>query len=115
MRYFRERSLLAPALAIGLLLAAPVRAIAPGEGSSVRVECTRSSAFIQIEVNSDRKIGNVVLEVRDTEGRTLYREEGKALTAELVRRLDKGAFPRGVHTITVRSRDLDITQQFSID
>jgi len=115
MRLSRDCSFFASALAVGLLLSAPVQANAPGEGSSVRVECTRSSAFIQIEVNSDRKIGNVVLEVRDAEGRTLYREEGKALTAELVRRLDKGAFPRGTHTITVRSRDLDITQQFSIE
>jgi hypothetical protein len=98
-----------------LLLSAPTHANAPGEGSSVRVECTRSSAFIQVQVNSDRKIGKVVLEVRDADGRTLYREEGKAMTGELVRRLDKGAFPRGTHTITVRARDLDITQQFSID
>ncbi|MFN6114493.1 MAG: hypothetical protein ACK6A5_16970 [Flavobacteriales bacterium] len=115
MRNFRERSFFASALAVGLLLSAPTHANAPGEGSSVRVECTRSSAFIQVQVNSDRKIGKVVLEVRDADGRTLYREEGKAMTGELVRRLDKGAFPRGTHTITVRARDLDITQQFSID
>jgi predicted polyphosphate/ATP-dependent NAD kinase len=102
-------------MSMGLLMASPVQAGEPHSASSVKVECSRSSAFIQIQVLNHRRIGNVVLEVRDAEGRTLYREEGKAMTEELVRRLDKGVFPRGQHTLTVTARDLSITQAFTIE
>ncbi len=114
---FRElrRTLPVLGMSMGLLLASPVQAGEPNSGSSLKVECSRSSAFIQIQVLNHRRIGNVVLEVRDAQGRTLYREEGKALTEELVRRLDKGVFPRGQHTLTVTARDLVITQPFTIE
>lgn len=114
---FRElrRTLPVLGMSMGLLLASPVQAGEPNCGSSLKVECSRSSAFIQIQVLNHRRIGNVVLEVRDAQGRTLYREEGKALTEELVRRLDKGVFPRGQHTLTVTARDLVITQPFTIE
>ncbi len=102
-------------LSMGLLWSSPAQAGEPHSASTVKVECSRSSAFIQIEVLNHRRIGNVVLEVRDKDGRTLYREEGKALTEELVRRLDKGVFPRGQHTVTVTARDLSITQVFTIE
>lgn len=86
-----------------------------GNGSTVFVDASRGSAFIHILVNNHRKIGNVAIEVKDISGRTLYREEGKAMTGELVRRLDKGLFPRGEHVITVTARDLAITQRFTIE
>jgi predicted polyphosphate/ATP-dependent NAD kinase len=114
---FRElrRSLPVLGLSMGLLMASPAHAGEPHSASTVKVECSRSSAFIQIQVLNHRRIGNVVLEVRDKDGRTLYREEGKAMTEELVRRLDKGVFPRGQHTLTVTARDLSITQVFIIE
>lgn len=114
---FREVRRAFPVLgmSLGLLMASPVQAGEPHSASTVKVECSRSSAFIQIQVQNHRRIGNVVLEVRDAQGRTLYREEGKALTEELVRRLDKGVFPRGQHTVTVTARDLSITQPFTIE
>lgn len=64
---------------------------------------------------SERRIGKLVLEVRDQHGRTLYREEGKALTGELVRNLDKGVFPRGTLQLTVVAKDLAVSQQFTIE
>ena len=114
---FRElrRTLPVLGLSMGLLMASPAHAGEPHSASTVKVECSRSSAFIQIQVLNHRRIGNVVLEVRDKDGRTLYREEGKAMTEELVRRLDKGVFPRGQHTLTVTARDLSITQVFVIE
>ena len=98
-------------------VAVPVGAISPGNGSAARVSVasSRSSAFISIAIANDRKIGVILLEVRDAEGRTLYREEGKALTGELVRRLDKGVFPRGAHTLHVTARDFSITQPFAVE
>jgi hypothetical protein len=86
-----------------------------GNEATVFVEATRSSAFIHILINNHRKIGNIALEVKDLGGRVLYREEGKAMTGELVRRLDKGVFPKGEHTVTVVSRDFTITQRFTIE
>lgn len=90
---------------------------APGGNTeaTVFVESSRASAFIHILINNHRKIGNVVMEVKDLEGRVLYREEGKAMTGELVRRLDKGVFPKGDHSVTVSSRDFTITQRFTIE
>lgn len=106
------------AIAAALFLVHPMaNGAAPGGGNeaTVFVEATRSSAFIHILINNHRKIGNVALEVKDMEGRVLYREEGKAMTGELVRRLDKGVFPKGEHTVTVVSRDFSITQRFTIE
>ena len=45
---------------------------------------------------------------------TVYFEEGKANTEELVRRFDKGMFPKGAATLHVQARDLDITQHFTV-
>lgn len=101
-----------------LFAAQPVVYAAPPGGdneATVFVEASRNSAFIHILVNNHRKIGNVVLEVKDLQGMVLYREEGKAMTGELVRRLDKGVFPKGEHTVTVMSRDFSITQRLTID
>jgi hypothetical protein len=106
------------ALATALSTTGPLAlAIVPGgeKEATVFVEANRTSAFIHILVNNHRKIGGVVLEVKDLEGRVLYREEGKAMTGELVRRLDKGVFPKGEHTVTVVSRDFAITQRFTIE
>ena len=83
--------------------------------ATVTVECTIASPTIRIEVLNHRKIGKVLIEVRSEDGKVLYREEGKAMTHELVRRLDKGAFPKGGHTITVQAKDLAITQHFMIE
>ena len=104
------------ALAVALALSAGVMA-APGGNDpvNVKVQCTRASSLIQIEVASHRKIGAVSLEVKDRKGVTLYREEGKALTPELVRRLDKGVFPKGTHTLTVVARDFARTEAFTIE
>lgn len=89
-----------------------------GGGSSearLRVECTRSSAFVQVRLDHDRRIGKLVLEIRDRNGRVLYHEEGKALTEELVRRVDKGMLPRGTHTLTIVGKDLSLSQDFTVE
>ncbi|MBK9177839.1 MAG: hypothetical protein IPM46_16205 [Flavobacteriales bacterium] len=95
----------------------PMSAAGDGCGSrpSLNVQCSRSSAFVQVNVANCRRIGKVVLEVRDKEGRVLYHEEGKALAEELVRRLDKGLLPRGTHTVTVAGRDLALSQPFTVE
>lgn len=98
-------------------LAVPALAGKPGgDGTAtVKVECSRSSGPIQIDITNHRKIGAVVLEIRNAAGQSLYREEGKAMSTELVRRLDKGVFPKGKHTLTVTARDFSITQQLVIE
>jgi hypothetical protein len=81
----------------------------------VDVTCSRSSAFVSVSINSYRPIGKVVIEVVDAQGRTWYKEEGKALTPELVRRLDKGGFPKAALTLKVRAKDFEVTRPFTIE
>jgi len=116
--YLRSSMLKVLSIAAALFLVHPMAngAVPGGDNeATVFVEATRTSAFIHILINNHRKIGNVALEVKDLGGRVLYREEGKAMTGELVRRLDKGVFPKGEHTVTVVSRDFSITQRFTIE
>ncbi|MEO8589237.1 MAG: hypothetical protein ABI432_07715 [Flavobacteriales bacterium] len=81
----------------------------------VSVQCVRGSGLIQVSISNPRKIGKVLLEVKDPSGHVLYSEEGKALTGQLVRRLDKGLFPKGATTVEVTARDFAITHQFVIE
>jgi len=112
----KSRSLILGSVVAALfMLAAPaLNASAPAEKSSVSVECVKGSGLIQVNIENHRKIGNVVIEVRDAKGDVLYREEGKAMTGELVRRLDKGMFPNGPATVTVETRDFRITRAFEV-
>ena len=80
----------------------------------VKVECAGSSAFVNIQIDHYRRIGRVVLEVKDASGEVLYREEGRALADVLIRRLDKGVFPQGDLTLSVKARDMAITQVFTV-
>ncbi len=82
--------------------------------ASVSVNCSRGSGLIQVNILNHRKIGNVHLVVKDANGRTVYVEEGKAMTEELVRRFDKGMLPKGAATVTVEARDFTITQPFTV-
>lgn len=86
-----------------------------GGHARLSVQCSRTSAFVNIQIAHIRKIGKVALEIRDKDGRVLYREEGKALTDELVRRLDKAVLPRGTHVLSVQGKDLALSQAFTID
>lgn len=86
----------------------------PVEKSTVVVECVKGSGLIQVNIENHRKIGNVLIEVRNNQGQLVYREEGKAMTGELVRRLDKGMFANGPATVTVESRDFRITREIEI-
>lgn len=81
-----------------------------GDGA-VKVECHKGSSLIQLSISNHRRIGKVRIEVRSEDGRTLYIEEGKALTGELVRRLDRGVLPRGTHTILVTTRDITASER----
>jgi urease gamma subunit len=115
-----QRSTPVRVLAVALLMVllhGSTMALAPGgdNAAAVKVECTKASALIQINIQNHRKIGNVVLEIRDEAGRSLYREEGKAMSTELVRKLDKGVFPKGAHTLTVSARDFSITQELVVE
>lgn len=83
-------------------------------GTSVKVECQRGSGMINVSIKHHRRIGKVHLVFRDAKGKTLYVEEGKAMTEELVRRFDKGMFPKGAATLSVQARDLDITETFTV-
>lgn len=101
-----------------LVVAAPLSATnGPAERgkAAVAVECHRSSGLINVSITNYRKIGNVHIEVRDSKGALVYVEDGKAMSEELVRRFDKGMFPKGAATLTVQARDLDITQAFTIE
>lgn len=84
-------------------------------GSQLSVLASRNSAFVTIELQHHRKIGAVVLEVRDEQGRTFYREEGKALQDELVRRLDKGMLPRGQYSLVITTKDVTLTERFTVE
>lgn len=102
---------------LALALALPLTASSsPGrEGSRVEVCCSRASAFVDVNISNHRRIGVVTIEVRDAKGLTVYREEGKAMTGELIRRLDKGGFQRGAHTLHVVARDFTIAQPFTVE
>lgn len=85
------------------------------EGSaSVSVDCQHYSGLIKLSILSHRKIGKVHIEVHDSTGRLIYVEEGKAMTAELVRQYDKAMLPKGAASVRVRARDLDITKDFTV-
>lgn len=98
-----------------LLLGSVAFAGEPGEKEgSVKVCTTPTSGLIEVSIENHRKIGNVRMEVKDASGRTVYLEEGKAMSDELVRRLDKGMFAKGAATLTVETRDFVITQGFTV-
>jgi len=84
-------------------------------GSQLSVLASRNSAFVTIELQHHRKIGVVVMEVKDEQGRTFYREEGKALQDELVRRLDKGMLPRGQYSLVITTKDVTLTERFTVE
>jgi hypothetical protein len=87
-----------------------------GDGpGKLNVASSRQSAFVTIAVQHDRRIGAITLEVKDSQGRTLYREEGKAMQDELVRRLDKGILPKGEHTLVITTRDLQLSERFVVE
>jgi hypothetical protein len=102
-------------VALGSLSALSARADGGAGSGRLQVHCTKGSAFVSILVERDHRIGKVVLQIRDQQGRVIYREEGKALTSELVRRLDKGQLPRGKHTLSVEAKDLLLSQEFTIE
>ncbi|MBK8338688.1 MAG: hypothetical protein IPK99_01115 [Flavobacteriales bacterium] len=103
-------------VASALLLFSPSTRAGGGDekNATVAVECTRSSALIELRIENHRRIGAVELLIIDANGRTLYHEEGKAMTGELVRMLDKGLFPKGEHQLSVKARDFSITQRFAV-
>lgn len=106
-----------PILFASLVLGTSFTAHAGGgdHTGSARVECSRASGLIRLHLDAERRIGRVVLQIADANGRLLYREEGRALRDELVRVLDKGLFPKGDMVLTVKARDLDLTQHFTIE
>ncbi|MBK7946252.1 MAG: hypothetical protein IPJ85_13530 [Flavobacteriales bacterium] len=83
--------------------------------AKLNVSCSRASAFVQVQVANCKKLGKLVLEVRDQQGRVLYREEGKAFTGDLVRRLDKGQLPRGTHVLSIVAKEVSLSQPFTIE
>lgn len=98
-------------LAALCLLVAPARAGGDEHAkASLHVEAAPGSAFLKLDIRNHRKIGKVAILVRDEKGRVVYSEEGKAMTGELVRLLDKRAMPLGELTVTVTARDFAITQ-----
>ncbi|MBP6312433.1 MAG: hypothetical protein WAR83_05785 [Flavobacteriales bacterium] len=109
---FRNTAFLG-ALLIGFQANAGGNEVTP-DSSKVSIECTRSSSLVLINITNHRRIGPVSIAIRDSNGRSLYYEEGKAMTDELVRRLDKGLFPPGEVTLTVQSRDVSETQAFLV-
>ena len=99
---------------VGLLNSVNASSPETDEGARVSIDCTRGSGLIQLNILHHRKIGKVHIVVRDAKGKTVYVEEGKAMTGELVRRLDKGIFPKGEATLTVEARDFSVTKAFTI-
>lgn len=108
--------LLIPVTVAALLCTYPSHALPGGnDEATVSVQCTRGSGLIQVSISNHRKIGKVLLEVKDAKGHVLYSEEGKAMTGELVRRLDKGLFPKGETTLEVTAKDFAIVHRFVIE
>lgn len=105
-------------VAVFSVVASASPALAPShpeeKKATVSVECSRASGLVLVNILNHRKIGNVHLVVKDAKGKTVYVEEGKAMTEELVRRFDKGMLPKGEATITVEARDFTITQAFTV-
>lgn len=99
------------ALAVALQPASAAAHESPAGDGAVKVECHKGSSLIQLSIRNHRRIGKLRIEVRSEDGRTLYIEEGKALTGELVRRLDRGIFPRGTHTVVVTTRDITASER----
>lgn len=114
MRFTRWSSALVLCLSLSALSALATNGPEERGRSTVSVDCQRGSGLINISILNHRKIGKVHLEVRDAKGRVIYIEEGKAMTEELVRRFDKGMFPKGAATLTVQARDFHITESFTI-
>jgi hypothetical protein len=108
----RIRSILLAAL----LIAGSVTA-APGgeEKAAVRVETSKASSTIGINILNHRNIGKVTLDIRNEAGQCVYHEEGKAQTTELVRKLDKKTFLAGNYTLTVTAKDFSITQVLVVE
>ena len=103
-------------LSTSLLASTPSRGHGEGDHrANLSVQCSRTSSLVRINLTAEKRIGKLVLEVRDQQGRTLYREEGNALTGELVRNIDKGVFPRGTHQLTVIARDIEVSQPFTVE
>lgn len=106
------------AFLLGVILSAAPLMAANGPdvdgASSVNVECERGSGMVNVSIKHHRRIGKVHLVFRDSKGKTLYVEEGKAMTEELVRRFDKGMFPKGTASLSVQARDLNVTQTFTV-
>lgn len=121
---FARRTLSSPGLArhlpvalLALLLSAAAHAaMAKGDRPhGLRVVCTSESAFVRIELQHNKRIGKLVIEIRDEAGRLLYIEEGKASATDLVRQLHKGRLPQGRHRVTVRAKDLALSQEITVD
>lgn len=106
-------------LLLSSMMAGVVPAIGAGDGchtaTNLTVKCSRASSLVQLNLSGCKKMGKITIEVRDQHGRTLYREEGRALTGELIRNLDKGTFPRGTHEVTVSSKEFAVSQRFTIE
>ena len=111
------RRILRSLVVVGLFCTTAWVSAAPGNEGEARVEvlASRQSALVSVNIVNSRTIGNVVIEVRDAKGTVLYKEEGKALTPELVRRLDKGVFPKGQLSLSVTARDFAITRAFTVE
>ena len=111
-------NILVTSISFVALLALQPSMVAAYDGGTVtgkvQVECQRNSAFVHITLNNHRRIGRVLIEVKNADGKVLYREQGKAMDDVLVRRLDKGVFPKGELTLSVVSRDFASTQLFSV-
>ena len=84
------------------------------EKASVKVG-SLSAGSIQVCIINYRKIGNVHIEIRSAAGESLYIEEGKTNTTELIRQIDRTRLPRGDHQLTVTTRDFSITRQLVIE
>lgn len=110
-----KRTILTGSLLLALWASPVAEAASPGCASTPRfdVTCNPGSGLLAFNLVNCRRIGNVVIEVRDAGGRALYREEGKAMTPELVRRLDRGSFPKGELTLFVTAKDFAVSQRFT--
>lgn len=104
---------------IGCFALLATSALADGNGnekeSSISVCTAKGSAFVRIAIKHHKELGKVRIAVKDAAGRTLYSEEGRAYTDELIRNLDRASFPSGRLVLTVNARDLSISQPFSVD
>ena len=84
------------------------------EEHSLTVCAEPSSGLFTVKVASDKKIGNIRIQVRNSNGKVIYSEVGKAKTNEMVRYIDKSIFKKGEYKVEVFTKQFNMSQAYNV-